>query len=936
MKINQLLLTRIAAACFSITAAALLTSGCGGGGGGEPVKNPGTVADGYVSGAVVVLDHNDDGVCDDNDRDSRLGTTTDAQGKFSFPAAFGSHMTCAKGGTDITSGQAFIGELKAPAGASVITPLTTLVQATIDAAPAGSKPTPEAAAQQVATKLGLADLGTQILSTDPVASAATIPALTQTTTAVQVLLVQTARTIAAAAGWNASTDQTAALYRAAIVGLAAAVNTSNPTDLKNLASATALIKTAMNQAVVKAQAEAIIPALANLAPASIAAVASGNIATVTQGVANSTKSLLSALQDTFASQTTALLAPVLTQQVAASGVEGFVDTLSTTATAVAAALQQGNINNAASPIQQLLAKVNAVSEPDITIPLPTGGKVVDGYVEGATVVLDKNDDGVCDDNKTDSNLATTTDAQGNFSFPAAFGSHMTCAKGGTDISTGQAFIGELKAPAGSTQITPLTTLVQATMEAEAGSGVYVKPTSEQIATAAEKIATNLGLDIGAEILTTDPVAAAETNSALTQTTIAVQVMLVQMANTIASAATGQETTTTTATQSAALYQAAVTGLSNAVATVQAPVTLSNSSTTSTTAVRALVTEAVTKSVDAAKESASANTNANIGNLAGLDSASVAAVTANNVAQVTQSIASKPAAVLVQATATQTENQVLQALQDTTALQTTATLANLLTTTVAEKATASNSVTQLQELATAITTAVQTGDVSAAETAIEDHVEAVQEETGTTITVELPPVAPPQNMLVLSEPKVNSVAVDTTKALPYRVTVPGPLTTASLKLTALDQPVFTNPTVKLNVLEYGTGSRQLRLSIAPVTFGLDGNSVTLQVPTTATVSVTGVNSSGQTFTAVLDDIAQQVLVLQNQVLAFNWEPVVAQLSQQTGFGTIGITSGTFSVDAKLEGVSSVARLSSVTGAVPVKLADGTETIIVTIQASTTNP
>jgi hypothetical protein len=103
-----------------------------------PINSVIKVVDGYISGAQVVFDTNDDGVCNAQDT---LTTMTDAQGKFSLPNGAQSHMVCASGGVDISTGMPFVGELKAPAGATVVTPLTTLIQASIHAAPAGAKPT---------------------------------------------------------------------------------------------------------------------------------------------------------------------------------------------------------------------------------------------------------------------------------------------------------------------------------------------------------------------------------------------------------------------------------------------------------------------------------------------------------------------------------------------------------------------------------------------------------------------------------------------------------------------------------------------------------------------------------------------------------------------------------------------------------------------------
>ncbi|MFT4888186.1 MAG: hypothetical protein ACI8V0_002419, partial [Pseudohongiellaceae bacterium] len=119
------------------------------------------------------------------------------------------------------------------------------------------------------------------------------------------------------------------------------------------------------------------------------------------------------------------------------------------------------------------------------------GEVIDGYVRGATVFIDKDGDGIQDPGE----LSTTTDALGNFSFPAGTsGLGQIIASGGTDIATGLPFAGKLTAPAGSTVVTPLTTLIDKIASA---SGVSV--------TAAKaSVAASLGLDAAIDLTKFDP------------------------------------------------------------------------------------------------------------------------------------------------------------------------------------------------------------------------------------------------------------------------------------------------------------------------------------------------------------------------------------------------------------------------------------------------
>ncbi len=84
------------------------------------------------------------------------------------------------------------------------------------------------------------------------------------------------------------------------------------------------------------------------------------------------------------------------------------------------------------------------------------GAVVDGYVSGATVFADANGDGRLNPGE----WSATTDATGNYTLPGNTAGGTIIASGGTDIMTGQAFLGVLTAPTGSTVINPITTLVE--------------------------------------------------------------------------------------------------------------------------------------------------------------------------------------------------------------------------------------------------------------------------------------------------------------------------------------------------------------------------------------------------------------------------------------------------------------------------------------------
>ena len=88
----------------------------------------GVVTDGYVAGATVFADRDGDGERDPGEP----ATTTGSQGNFTFtddagePVAVGGPIV-ARGGTDITTGLDVAGTLRAPEGASTVSPLTALV-----------------------------------------------------------------------------------------------------------------------------------------------------------------------------------------------------------------------------------------------------------------------------------------------------------------------------------------------------------------------------------------------------------------------------------------------------------------------------------------------------------------------------------------------------------------------------------------------------------------------------------------------------------------------------------------------------------------------------------------------------------------------------------------------------------------------------------------
>ena len=123
-------------------------------------------------------------------------------------------------------------------------------------------------------------------------------------------------------------------------------------------------------------------------------------------------------------------------------------------------------------------------------------KLADGYIWGAQIYLDANGDGIAQDSeKLD---GVVTDETGNFfmSADANPNGYAIIAVGGINTDTGLANTISLKAPAGSTTVNPLTTMVQSVLEANPGLS---------LADAMKNVAKSLGLPEGLDFSTYDPI-----------------------------------------------------------------------------------------------------------------------------------------------------------------------------------------------------------------------------------------------------------------------------------------------------------------------------------------------------------------------------------------------------------------------------------------------
>jgi hypothetical protein len=318
-------------------AVALPLAGCGGNTASTtsststPGSFTGIAVDGALSGATVTLDVNNNGICDVNEPKS----TTTALGAFSFLNALGAHATCASGGSDTTTGKPFVGEMKAVAGATVISPLTTILANNPALTPA-----------VLATQLGLA--GTNLLTADPTAPGNT--ALLAAGTAMQQMVQQVATALAASSGL---TNPTAAQMTAimAVVGTQLAAQPLTATSLTTGAAALATSLITTSAPALSANANTGITA----ATAPTAAQATTLATSVSSSVAASVSSIATATTPaaiTASANNAVVAVAAITSSVAVGGgLPNVVPVAGTsvngTATVANAATATGGITNAA-------------------------------------------------------------------------------------------------------------------------------------------------------------------------------------------------------------------------------------------------------------------------------------------------------------------------------------------------------------------------------------------------------------------------------------------------------------------------------------------------------------------------------------------------------------------------------------------------------------
>ena len=130
---------------------------------------------------------------------------------------------------------------------------------------------------------------------------------------------------------------------------------------------------------------------------------------------------------------------------------------------------------------------SVVVTPPTVVPTAAKGVMIDGYVSGATVFCDTNGNGALDSGEA----RTTTNSAGGFELSAGCSTTIV-GFGGTNADTGFPFAGQLKAPAGSTVVTPLTTLL-------VGSGLTVPQLAELLGQPAGTDVTKIDVANGQNI-----------------------------------------------------------------------------------------------------------------------------------------------------------------------------------------------------------------------------------------------------------------------------------------------------------------------------------------------------------------------------------------------------------------------------------------------------
>jgi Ca2+-binding RTX toxin-like protein len=244
----------------------------------------GKVIDPYVSGATIFIDYDGDKILDSDEPwtiSSSTGgyTLTDSSGK--------SGQIVSIGGTDTQTGLT-VGTMVAPNSASVVTPLTTLMQQMITAGSASSVSDAQA---KVATALGLNVSGINIASLDPLAAISTGGATASqaaTLLSTAVLVQNVASMIAATLkGAGASAEAASAAAFSALSnaltsqsGRGFLQNASTVADIISAAASDPKVSGSIDSAKVAAAQNAVAATIGTLSASMESVITAGNSASL--------------------------------------------------------------------------------------------------------------------------------------------------------------------------------------------------------------------------------------------------------------------------------------------------------------------------------------------------------------------------------------------------------------------------------------------------------------------------------------------------------------------------------------------------------------------------------------------------------------------------------------------------------------------------------
>ena len=243
----------------------------------------GVAIDGYISGAQVWFDADLDGVRDSNEPI----TTTDRTGNFNLDfdsSLFDSNgngrleasegRIVVEGGIDLSSGQPRSGQLTAPLGSTVITPLTTMVDL-ISRQGAGISVTQ--AEEKVRTALGL-PLGVSLTTFDPIEAAVRGDAQAATVQVASASIADTISLLASVINGASSSVDAQKANDAVTATLAARIASSATFDFGS---------SAMLQETINAAANSVAVAISPEVKAAVSLVVSEQNAAKQEAVANS-------------------------------------------------------------------------------------------------------------------------------------------------------------------------------------------------------------------------------------------------------------------------------------------------------------------------------------------------------------------------------------------------------------------------------------------------------------------------------------------------------------------------------------------------------------------------------------------------------------------------------------------------------------------------